>query len=317
MPEITGYPQGTPSWAELSTTDAAGALEFYSALLGWEDDPQSMGPDMGFYHMQRLRGLEAAALYEQGPEEKAQGIPAHWRTYFTVTNTDAAVERAKAAGGSVVFGPMDVFEAGRTCMLMDPQGAVFAVVATQPAYWVPHQGRARRCRVERVADQRRRGSGSVLRHGVRDRVGQGEYGYTHGIHRLEGRWQRRCRDHGPDTANGPAPAPLGNLLRRRRCGRVGQAGGAPWGHVGGWAHGHSRCGPHCGAPRPAGRWVGYFYRQLRRGRRHPKAAGRQWRPAAFLSTMRSVTMEKARRGGGYVYGEQGNRSEVVGRGRQS
>ena len=122
MPEITGYPQGTPSWAELSTTDAAGALEFYSALLGWEDDPQSMGPDMGFYHMQRLRGLEAAALYEQGPEEKAQGIPAHWRTYFTVTNTDDAVEPAKAAGGSVVFGPMDVFEAGRTCMLMDPPG---------------------------------------------------------------------------------------------------------------------------------------------------------------------------------------------------
>ena len=132
MPEITGYPQGTPSWAELSTTDSAGALEFYSALLGWEDDPQSMGPDMGFYHMQRLRGLEAAALYEQGPEEKAQGIPAHWRTYFTVTNTDDAVERAKAAGGSVVFGPMDVFEAGRTCMLMDPQGAVFAV-------WQPNQ----------------------------------------------------------------------------------------------------------------------------------------------------------------------------------
>ena len=131
MPEITGYPQGTPSWAELATTDEAGALAFYSALLGWEDDPQPMGPDW-FYHMQRLKGLEAAALYEQSPEEKAQGVPAHWRTYFTVTNADDAVERARAAGGSVVFGPMDVFEAGRTCMLMDPQGAMFSV-------WQPNQ----------------------------------------------------------------------------------------------------------------------------------------------------------------------------------
>ena len=132
MPEITSYPQGAPSWTELSTTDEAGALKFYSTLLGWKDDPQAMGPDMGFYHMQRLNGLEVAALYEQGPEEKAQGIPSHWRTYFTVTNTDAAVERAKAAGGSVVFGPMDVFDAGRMCMLRDSQGAMFAV-------WQPNQ----------------------------------------------------------------------------------------------------------------------------------------------------------------------------------
>ena len=57
MPEITSYPQGASSWTELSTTDEAGALKFYSALLGWEDDPQPMGPDMGFYHMQRLNGL--------------------------------------------------------------------------------------------------------------------------------------------------------------------------------------------------------------------------------------------------------------------
>ena len=65
MPEVTSYTQGAPSWAELSTTDEAGALAFYSALFGWADDPQEMAPN-SYYHMQRLNGLEAAAIYSTG-----------------------------------------------------------------------------------------------------------------------------------------------------------------------------------------------------------------------------------------------------------
>ena len=76
MPEFTSHPQGTPSWAELSTTDENAALAFYSALFGWADDPQEMGPNM-YYHMQKLNGLEAAAIYQQGEEEKGQGVPSH------------------------------------------------------------------------------------------------------------------------------------------------------------------------------------------------------------------------------------------------
>jgi len=67
-----------PCWVELSSTDEKGAFKFYSALFGWKDNPISMAPGM-FYHMQQLRGLDAAALYQQMPEEKAQGIPSHWR----------------------------------------------------------------------------------------------------------------------------------------------------------------------------------------------------------------------------------------------
>ena len=131
MPEVTSHPHGAPSWAELDTTDEAGALAFYSAMFGWEDDPQPIGPDW-VYHMQKVNGLPAAAIYRQSEEEQAQGIPAHWKTYFTAGDVDAVAAKAPQLGGNVLFGPMDVFEAGRMVMLQDPQGAVFAV-------WQPKQ----------------------------------------------------------------------------------------------------------------------------------------------------------------------------------
>ena len=126
MPEVTGHAPGTPSWFELSTADATGALEFYSALFGWVDDPQPMGEDM-LYHMQKLNGLEASAIYQQQAEERNLGVPSHWNTYFTVTNADEAVAKIEQAKGTVLFGPMDVFTAGRMAMLQDRQGAPFAV----------------------------------------------------------------------------------------------------------------------------------------------------------------------------------------------
>ena len=126
MPEVTSHAPGTPSWFELSTTDEKGALNFYSALFAWVDDPQPIGEKM-LYHMQKLKGLEAAAIYQQPEEERNLGVPAHWITYFTVTNTDEAVAKTEQAKGTVLFGPMDVFTAGRMAMLQDRQGATFAV----------------------------------------------------------------------------------------------------------------------------------------------------------------------------------------------
>ena len=126
MPEITTYSPGAPSWAELSTTDEAGALDFYSALFGWLDEPIHIGEGCS-YHMQKLNGLEAAAIYQQGEEERTGGVPPHWNTYFTAADVDTVVQKAGQSGGTVLFGPMDVFEAGRMAMLQDPQGANFAV----------------------------------------------------------------------------------------------------------------------------------------------------------------------------------------------
>ena len=131
MPEVTAHAPGAPSWAELATTDDTAALAFYSALFGWDDDPQEMGPDW-YYHVQKRNGLEAASIYRQGDEERSQNVPPHWNIYFTVNNIEESLAAIAQNGGAPVFGPMDVFEAGRMAMCQDPQGAHFAI-------WQPNQ----------------------------------------------------------------------------------------------------------------------------------------------------------------------------------
>ena len=131
MPEVTAHTQGAPSWADLSTTDETGAIAFYSAIFGWTDDPQPMGED-SFFHMQRVNGLEAAAIYQQGEEERNMGIPAHWNLYFTAADVDSVAEQSVRMGATIIFGPTDVFDAGRTVAIQDPQGAYFFV-------WQPKQ----------------------------------------------------------------------------------------------------------------------------------------------------------------------------------
>ena len=75
------------------------------------DDPQPIG-DNWFYHMQKLNGLEAAAIYLHRDEMRNMEVPPHWNTYFTVTNMDeTAMEYTllKAAGDDVA-GVMQITE---------------------------------------------------------------------------------------------------------------------------------------------------------------------------------------------------------------
>ena len=121
MPEVKKHPQGEPCWVELATNDDNGALKFYSALFGWKDEAQPMGPGV-FYHMQKVKGQTAAALYQMGDQEK--GHPPHWRVYFSVKSADEAAKAVKAAGGKVIAEPVDVFDSGRMVVAQDPAGAV-------------------------------------------------------------------------------------------------------------------------------------------------------------------------------------------------
>ena len=85
-----------------------------------------MSPGM-YYHMQKLRGLEVAALYQQGVEEKQQGVPPYLEVYFTVDDIRKSSAQAKEPGASVIFGPTEVFDAGYAVILQDSQGAVLAL----------------------------------------------------------------------------------------------------------------------------------------------------------------------------------------------
>jgi predicted enzyme related to lactoylglutathione lyase len=116
---------GDVSWHELMTTNAEAALAFYTGLFGWKaTDAMDMGA-MGKYHM-FARGAALGGGIMNKPAEMAQ-IPPYWGFYFRVPDVHAAAERAKAKGGKVLNGPMEVPGGDWAVNCMDPQGAVFSM----------------------------------------------------------------------------------------------------------------------------------------------------------------------------------------------
>jgi len=116
MSEMTDYETGTPCWIDIGTTDVQAASAFYSALFGWDIE---YGPaEMGHYSMARLRGRDIAALADQ----QVPGMVV-WTTYIATDDVDATVERARAAGGTVLVEATDVMTFGRMAVVADPGGA--------------------------------------------------------------------------------------------------------------------------------------------------------------------------------------------------
>lgn len=126
MPEVTRNEPGTFCWIELASNDTEASRRFYTELFGWSVNEIPMG-EFGFYYIFQKSGKDVGACYEMMPEQRAQGVPPNWMTYVAVESADAATEKAKSLGGSVMAEPMDVFDFGRMSVLADSQGAVFAV----------------------------------------------------------------------------------------------------------------------------------------------------------------------------------------------
>ena len=65
-----------------------------------------------------------------GMMKKPDQAPAeYWLYYFRVADIDKAAEDIKAKGGQVLMGPMQVPNGEWIVQGVDPQGAMFAVVA--------------------------------------------------------------------------------------------------------------------------------------------------------------------------------------------
>jgi predicted enzyme related to lactoylglutathione lyase len=130
---------GSFSWHELSTTDVAAALRFYGELFGWRKGPgHDMGTGMGVYQLFEHGGRQVGGMHAvQGPS-----TPPAWLSYVQVADADRTVAAAKAAGGRLLHGPMEVPGGSRIALFMDPQGGAFAVqqmarVAAQPKAAAP------------------------------------------------------------------------------------------------------------------------------------------------------------------------------------
>ena len=140
---LAGGP-GEFTWHELATTDYAAALSFYVELFGWEKGPPHDMGAMGVYQIISQNGAQVGGIYNL----HVPSMPPHWLSYVRVPDCAKATAAAKAAGGRVMNGPMEVPDGSWITQMMDPQGGAFAVVeapkaqAQKPARKTPAKSKA-------------------------------------------------------------------------------------------------------------------------------------------------------------------------------
>ena len=118
---------GKVVFAELVTPDVAAAKQFYAALFGWTfRDIQAGGTE---YAEASLDGRPVAGLVHKEVPKGEHRQPA-WLSFIAVRDVDAAEKTAVQHGAKVLFAPRSIPDRGAEAVFADPQGAVFAVLAS-------------------------------------------------------------------------------------------------------------------------------------------------------------------------------------------
>jgi predicted enzyme related to lactoylglutathione lyase len=107
-------------WSELSSSDVAKSKAFYTAVFGWgwgggDDYPEA-----------QVSGRTIGAIMSR-PEGMPAEVPDSWLVYFGTADVDADAAKAANLGARVTVGPADIPGTGRFAVLLDPQGAAFAL----------------------------------------------------------------------------------------------------------------------------------------------------------------------------------------------
>jgi predicted enzyme related to lactoylglutathione lyase len=123
----TEHHVGKMVWAELVTPDLAGAERFYTGLFGWTFQDLSSGNN--HYAVAVLDGERVAGVVQHAIRTGEKRQPS-WLTFLAVQDVDAATHATVGNGGKVVVAPRTYNSRGRQAILADPQGAVFAVIAS-------------------------------------------------------------------------------------------------------------------------------------------------------------------------------------------
>lgn len=118
---VTKYPQGTFSWADVSTHDIAATTAFMTSLLGWTAEAMPTGQPGMDYTMFSLQGKYVAGASPMAPG--MEQVPSMWNNFVSVDNLDAMVTKAQTLGATVFLPAMDVLDSGRMAGIQDPRGA--------------------------------------------------------------------------------------------------------------------------------------------------------------------------------------------------
>lgn len=112
------HPGSRPVWLDLLTDDVDAAVAFYAAVFGWTWETK------GAYRVARMGDRLVAGMSPFAAEEASP----HWLVQIAVDDAAAASKRLQFLQGDVL---LESDEPGAPAIVMDPQGAVFALLTAE------------------------------------------------------------------------------------------------------------------------------------------------------------------------------------------
>jgi predicted enzyme related to lactoylglutathione lyase len=106
-------------WISLFSRDAAEASKFYGSLFGYHVREPKSRPDV-LELVLEASGHARAGIGQLSPESESKPT---WLGFVRVEDLGAALEKASAAGGEVLYAPQDDGLEGELAIIADPFGA--------------------------------------------------------------------------------------------------------------------------------------------------------------------------------------------------
>jgi predicted enzyme related to lactoylglutathione lyase len=126
-PPSAEHHAGKMVWADLVTPDLAAAEKFYGGLFGWTFQPIHAG-DID-YAVAMLDGRPIGGLVQKAIPA-GQHQQSAWLTFLAANDLDGVKKLAVSHGAKVLSDIKSYPMRGRQCVLSDPEGAVFALLAS-------------------------------------------------------------------------------------------------------------------------------------------------------------------------------------------
>ena len=126
-PATAEHHVGKVIWLDLATPDLAAAEKFYGGLFGWTFRAIRAGDSE--YALALLEGRPIAGLMQKSMPSGERRQSA-WLTFIAARDVDAVTRAALAHGAKVLSAARTYPARGRQAVLSDPEGAVFAVIAS-------------------------------------------------------------------------------------------------------------------------------------------------------------------------------------------
>src|SRR5215204_5157265 len=125
--ELVNEP-GCWTWNNLLTRDVDAAQDFYGQVFGWTATQPEGAPEYIWnWQLDGQRWPEGlGGLMRMGTDMPPEAPP-YWQVYLMVENADESLKKTEAAGGKLIFGPLDV-PAARMATVFDPQGAAVSLL---------------------------------------------------------------------------------------------------------------------------------------------------------------------------------------------